>query len=86
MLRFALQLFQALGQGMNSLYCSLSRQIVVLLPVAWLLSQTGNIALVWLAFPIAELASTAISVLFMRRTYKNIILPLGAPRAQTLPD
>jgi len=78
--------FQALGQGMNSLYCSLSRQIVVLLPVAWLLSQTGNIALVWLAFPIAELASTAISVLFMRRTYKNIILPLGAPRAQTLPD
>ncbi|MBQ7858541.1 MAG: MATE family efflux transporter [Faecalibacterium sp.] len=73
--------FQALGQGMNSLYTSLSRQIVVLLPVAFLLSRFGDVTLVWLAFPIAELASTAMSVLFMRRTYKNIILPLGNAEA-----
>ena len=68
--------FQALGQGMNSLYISLSRQIAVLLPVAYLLSRLGDVTLVWLAFPIAELASAAMSALFAARTYKKIVKPL----------
>jgi Na+-driven multidrug efflux pump len=73
--------FQALGQGMNSLYVSLSRQIAVLLPAAWLLSRLGDVTLVWLAFPIAELASTAMSLFFMGRTYKSVIRPLDGPAA-----
>lgn len=77
--------FQALGQGMNSLYVSLSRQIAVLLPVAWLLSRLGEVNYVWLAFPIAEIASLAMSCFFMLRTYRNIIQPMygnPAPEAE----
>ena len=43
---------------------------MVLLPVAWLLSQTGRLALVWVAFPIAELMSLTLSVVFLRRTLR----------------
>ena len=42
----------------------------VLLPVAWLLSQTGNLTLVWLAFPIAELMSLTLSAIFLRKTLR----------------
>ena len=61
---------------MNSLYISLSRQIAVLLPVAYLLSRLGDVTLVWLAFPIAELASATMSALFAAKTYKKIVKPL----------
>ena len=46
----------------------LPTELVVLLPVAWLLSQTGNLTLVWLAFPIAELMSLTLSIIFLRKT------------------
>ncbi len=68
--------FQALGQGMFSLYISICRQLVVLLPVAFLLSRTGSVNNVWWAFPIAEVASFTLSVVFMVRINKKIIAPM----------
>ena len=62
--------FQALGIPCYRLIVSVCRQLVVLLPVAWLLSQTGNLTLVWLAFPIAELMSLTLSIIFLRRTLR----------------
>lgn len=59
--------FQALGNGVYSLIVSLGRQLVVLVPVSYLLSLTGNIDMVWLAFPIAEIISLTLSLIFMRR-------------------
>ena len=49
----------------------LALQLVVLLPVAWLLSRTGQLELVWWAFPIAEVMSFTLSVIFLRRTVKS---------------
>ena len=53
---------------MHSLITSVCRQIVVLIPAAWLLAQTGNLTLVWFAFPIAELMSLLLSTIFLRKT------------------
>lgn len=49
--------FQALGNGVLSLIVSAARQLVVLVPTAYLLSLLGDVHLIWWAFPIAELAS-----------------------------
>ena len=69
--------FQALGYGIYSMIVSLSRQLLVLVPVAWLLARVGqslgNSDLVWLSFPIAELASLATTLILFRRLYKNVI-------------
>ena len=61
---------QAIGNPLYSLVVSVCRQLVVLLPVAWLLAQTGKLDLVWLAFPIAEIASVTLSTIFLRRTMR----------------
>lgn len=63
---------QALGFSVYSLVVSLMRQLIVLLPAAWLLSLSGNVNLVWWAFPIAELISVMLSALFLRKTLKKI--------------
>ncbi len=68
--------FQSLGVGIYSTIASLCRQLIVLLPVAWLLSLTGQVNNVWLAFPIAEVVSLIIIVFLYRRIYKNKIKPL----------
>ena len=68
--------FQALGNALPSLITSLTRQLVVLLPVAWLLAQTGNVNNVWWAFPIAEVMSAAMTTLFFVREYRAKIKPL----------
>ena len=52
---------------------SLMRQLVVLLPAAWLLSKTGNVNNVWWAYPLAELMSVAVTTVFLVRIYKTII-------------
>ena len=59
---------QAIGNPFYSLIISVGRQLVVLLPAAWLLAQTGRLELVWLAFLIAELTSLLLSSIFLRRT------------------
>lgn len=68
--------FQALGNGMYSLLVSFGRQLVVLLPAAYLLSLTGNVDMVWWSFPIAEVASVLLSALFMLRINKKILKPM----------
>ena len=64
----AMSVYQAIGNPLHSLLCSVMRQLVVLLPAAWLLAQTGRLELVWLAFPIAELAALAMSAVLLRKT------------------
>lgn len=68
--------FQALGNALPSLITSLMRQLVVLLPVAWLLARTGDVNMVWWAFPIAEVMSAAMTTLFFVREYRAKIRPL----------
>ena len=65
--------FQALGHGMSSMLVSITRQIVVLLPAAYLLSLTGSVNMIWLSFPIAEVASLAATMLFFANVYKKTI-------------
>ena len=62
--------FQAIGNPVHSLINSVCRQLVVLLPAAWLLAQTGRLELVWLSFPIAELMSLLLSTIFLRQTFR----------------
>ena len=68
--------FQALGNGIYSTITSLCRQLVVLLPVAYLISLSGNVNLVWLAYPIAELASGSLTCFFFLRIYRQKIKPM----------
>ena len=68
--------FQALGNGIYATITSICRQLVVLLPAAYLLSLTGNVNLVWLSYPIAELASGTATVFFFIRIYRQKIKPL----------
>ena len=69
--------FQALGNGMFSLTVSICRQLVVLIPAAWLLSRTGEVNMVWWAFIIAEVVSLALSLVFMARINRTVIVPLS---------
>lgn len=69
--------FQALGNGMYSLMVSVARQLVVLLPTAYLLSRLGKVDYVWWAFPIAEVISLIMSIYFLIRIYKKIIRHIG---------
>ena len=68
--------FQAFARSFYSLVVSVGRQLVVLIPVAWLLSRTGNIDLVWFSFIVAEAASLALSLYFFRKVYIEIVEPL----------
>lgn len=65
--------FQALGNGIYSLLISVARQLVVLLPAAFLLSKAFGLDAVWWSFPIAEIASITLSVVFFKQIYKNKI-------------
>lgn len=65
--------FQALGNGIYSMITSICRQLVVLLPAAYLLSLPGKVNYVWLAFPIAELVSVALNIFFMKRINQQVL-------------
>ena len=65
--------FQALGNGMYSTITSLCRQMLALLPAAYLLSLSGNVNMVWWAFPIAECMSVLCCAVFLVHSYKKII-------------
>ena len=72
--------FQALGYGTYSMIVSFARQLVVLLPAAYILArigmQTSNDTLVWYAFPIAEIASLITTLILFTRLYNNVIKPI----------
>ena len=65
--------FQAVGKGVYSLIMSLCRQLIVLLPAAYLLSRTGSVSAVWWAFPIAELVSLTICLLLFRKVDREML-------------
>ena len=68
--------FQALGTGIYSTLVSLGRQLVILLPAAYLLSLSGVVTRVWWAWPIAESMGLTMTVLFFLRNYRQRIKPL----------
>ncbi len=70
-------MFQALGTSVYSMIVSIMRQIVVLIPAAYLLSLLGNVDFVWWSFPIAELMSAAATTFFFKRIYDKTIKRIG---------
>lgn len=68
--------FQAFGYSLFSMFVSIGRQLVTLLPVAYLLSLTGNVNYVWWSYPIAEVVCVALSVIFFAYVYKKKIAPI----------
>ncbi|MBR0596732.1 MATE family efflux transporter [Sinanaerobacter chloroacetimidivorans] len=71
-------MFQATGHGTLSLYMSVLRQIVLILPLAWLLARFIGLDAVWFSFPMAEIFSLAATVLFLRYIYRKEIKDLGS--------
>lgn len=69
--------FQAMGSGMPSMIISITRQLLVLLPAAFLLSSIAGLDAIWWAFPLAEIASVALTCIFLRNIYINRIKPLA---------
>ena len=72
----ALSTCQALGKAVYSMITSICRQLVVLLPAAYILSRFGNVNYVWWAFPIAEIVALIITAGFLIKTYKENIKPI----------
>lgn len=68
--------FQALGRSVYSMVVSVARQLVVLLPAAYVLALPGNVNFVWWAFPVAELMSLAMTTFFLLRVNRKIISTL----------
>ena len=64
-------LFQAVGNAVYSMYVSVARQLVVLLPVAYVLAKIGELSLIWWCFPIAEMMSLLISVVCLKLAMKK---------------
>lgn len=74
--------FQALGKGSYSTIVSLCRQLIVLLPAAYLLSLTGDVNNVWWSFPIAEVMSALVTGLLFAKLYRQKVKPLFADQAE----
>jgi len=73
--------FQALGYSIYSMVNSIVRQLVVLIPSAYLIGRiTGDVTMVWYAFVIAEVFSLILSIFFFRRIYNHVILPLNTEK------
>jgi putative MATE family efflux protein len=64
-----ISVLQAMGNALQGLLVVSARQLLVLLPAAWFLSLTGSLNAVWLAFPIAEIVSLAVSIFFIKRLF-----------------
>lgn len=73
-------IFQAFGNALLSLLTAISRQLVVLLPAAYVLSLFKNINLIWWSFPIAEIASLMLSIVFLKHIYDKKIVLIGERR------
>lgn len=68
--------FQALGNGIYSTITSLCRQMIALLPAAYLLSLSGNVNAVWWSFPIAEVMSLTVTLILFTRLYRQKVKPM----------
>ena len=65
--------FQALGNGVYSMIVSMARQLVVLLPAAYILAGIGGVDAVWWSFPVAEIMSLLVTAFFLRRIYDRVV-------------
>ena len=76
---------QAFGKGVYSMLISIARQIIVLIPAAYLLSRTGVLANIWWAFPIAEVMSVLVATALFIVLYKNVIkeIPLNGENLES---
>nr|WP_315045655.1 MATE family efflux transporter [uncultured Leptotrichia sp.] len=72
--------FQALGKGMFSLIISLIRQLIIILPLSYLLSRIMGMKGVWIAFPIAEIFAGILTIIYLRKLYKNEIMKRNIKR------
>lgn len=63
---------QAFGHGLYSLYISIGRQIVVLIPAAFILSKIGGLKLVWFSFPMAEIVAVLLSIFFLKKSLSSL--------------
>ena len=70
--------FQALGKAVFSMIVSIMRQLVVLIPAAYVLARVGGLHMVWWSFPIAEVISFIVSTIFLIRIYRTIIQKIPA--------
>ena len=70
-------IYQAFSKSIYSLILSLCRQLVVLIPSAWLLARTGIVTNVWFSFLIAEVVSLVLSLIFFRKIYREVVSPMG---------
>lgn len=74
----ASSIFQAIGHGFMSLWGSLLRQLVGILPLAWILASISGLQLVWYSFPLAEIIGTAYFAIALRHIYKREIKTLDS--------
>lgn len=70
--------FQALGHGFLSMFVSITRQLIVLLPSAYILAKSGGVHTVWWSYNIAEIFSLTLSLIFYRHIYNKTIKPIEA--------
>lgn len=73
----ASSVFQALGKGLLSMSISVFRQLILVLPLAYALSLTGELNMVWWSFPIAEVLAGLLALYYLRRAYRRVIQPLA---------
>ena len=71
---------QALGRGILSLMVSVLRQLVLILPAAWVLGRMFGLSAVWLAFPFAEIFAFLLSMTFMAYLFRTTIRPMAQPQ------
>lgn len=70
-------IFQATGHGMLSMWQALIRQLIGIVPLAWILLKIGGLTMVWWAWPMAEILGLVYSLIFVKKLYKKEIEPLG---------
>ena len=75
--------FQALGNAVYSLIMSVARQLVVILPVAYLLAKLFGLTFVWASIPIAEIVSVILCIFLFRRIYRLKLKPLEDSPTET---
>lgn len=69
----ASSVFQALGNGVHSMIISIARQLVVILPIAFIFSQLFGLSAIWWCFPIAEIVSLLLCIYFLKKNFKEKI-------------
>lgn len=70
--------FQALGNGVWSLFVFIVRLLVPTLPLAWILGKLGGMSTLWFALPICDLLGVILAAILMRKMYRKVIKPMSA--------